>query len=67
MNIQYQSMTGFGAMAWNHGGPPLFVPATHHLHEQKTGKRAVLKSGEPASGKCSFPALHEGDSSLSIG
>jgi len=39
MNITYSSMTGFGPMAWNHGGEPVFIPSTHHHHQaQKTGK-----------------------------
>lgn len=58
MNMNWQSMTGFGAMAWNHGGPPLIVPATRHHPEQKTGSRVVLESGESAHGKGIFTSHH---------
>lgn len=67
MNIIWQSMTGLGAMAWNHGDTPLVIPATRHHHDQKTGKRAALKAEESALGKRSFSSIQERHRSLSIG
>jgi hypothetical protein len=38
MNITWTNMTGFGAMACNHGGEPVFIPSTHHHYQaQKPG------------------------------
>lgn len=55
MNIQWQSMTGFGAMAWNHGGPPLVVPATRHHHEQKQGEGPSLNQENRILATAHFP------------
>jgi hypothetical protein len=41
MNIQYQSMTGFGATAWNHGGPPVVILSMGHHPPQNNSPSAV--------------------------
>ncbi len=32
MNIQWSNMTGFGPIAWNHGGQPLKIPSMAQQH-----------------------------------
>ena len=37
MNIQWTNMTGFGPVAWNHGGRPLEIPTMVHHYENDSG------------------------------
>jgi hypothetical protein len=47
MNIQWTNMTGFGPVAWNHGGQPLEIPSMTLHHEQNT--ELVLHSHKDTS------------------
>lgn len=39
MNIQYQTMVGFGPTAWNHGGSTVSIPSMRHHRGQANGKK----------------------------
>ena len=49
MNVQCQSMTGFGAAAWNQGGPPVVILSMGHHHEQNNGKLAANEQWKSSS------------------